>query len=58
MAKLLNAYRADPSLRNACKIRAYDNSHPMAACLLSAVDAETLFLAIAFADGKFKRETV
>ena len=58
MAKLLNAYRADPSLRNACKIRAYDKSHPMAACLLSAVDAETLFLAVAFADSKFNRVSV
>jgi hypothetical protein len=33
MQKLLNAYRATPSLKNAMKLRAYERSHPFVACI-------------------------
>jgi hypothetical protein len=46
MSKLLNAYRTDQSLKNAQKLRAYERSHPMAACLLIAADADLLADAI------------
>ena len=38
MIKLLNAYRADPSEKNAVKLAAYEDKHPMAKCFLSADD--------------------
>ena len=47
MAKLLNAYRADPSLQNAGKIRAYVAKHPMAVCLLTAEDCAVVDAATA-----------
>ena len=38
MIKLLNAYRADPSDKNAEKLVAYDRKHPMAKCFLATDD--------------------
>ena len=38
MIKLLNAYRADPSDKNALRVAAYENKHPMAACFLDTDD--------------------
>lgn len=46
MNKLLAAYRATPTLKNAQKVRSYDRSHPMAACMLSREDADLLADAI------------
>jgi hypothetical protein len=46
MNKLLIAYRANPTFKLAQKIRAYDRSHPFAACLLVPADADTLADAI------------
>ncbi|MHC2284417.1 hypothetical protein [Bradyrhizobium barranii] len=34
MTKLLNAYRAEPTIKNAHAIRAYDRKHPMAMIML------------------------
>ena len=50
MNKLIAAYRASPSLENALKVRAYDRKHPLAACVLTISEAETLRLAIRHAD--------
>jgi hypothetical protein len=49
MTKLLNAYRANRSVSNACKVHAYDRAHMMAACLLSADQCALLADAIAIA---------
>lgn len=38
MIKLLLAYRADPSDKNAAKLVAYDRKHPMAKCFLATDD--------------------
>jgi hypothetical protein len=38
MTKLLNAYRATPTLKNAIKLQMYSKMHPMAVCLLNAED--------------------
>ena len=38
MSKLLNAYRADPSEKNALRLAAYHAKHPMAACFLATDD--------------------
>jgi hypothetical protein len=38
MIKLLNAYRADPSEKNALRLAAYQAKHPMAACFLATDD--------------------
>ena len=46
MTKLLNTYRATPSLANAQKLRSYERKHPMAACLLVREDADLLADAI------------
>ncbi len=46
MIKLLNAYQADPSDKNASKAYAYYNRHAMAACLLTIEQGETLSLVI------------
>lgn len=46
MSKLLTAYRANPSLKNAQKLRAYERSHPMAVCMLPREDADLLADAI------------
>lgn len=46
MTKLLNAYRANPTFNNARKLRAYERSHPMSACMLSREDADLLATAI------------
>lgn len=46
MTKVLKAYRANPTLGNAQKVRAYERSHPMASCMLSDDDRNTLADAI------------
>lgn len=46
MTKLLNTYRANPTLKNAQKVRAYARSHPFSACLLQVADADLLADAI------------
>ena len=46
MQKLLNAYRANLSLDNARKLRAYDRKHPFGACMLTREDSQLLNLAI------------
>jgi hypothetical protein len=46
MTKLLNTYRAAPTLKNAQKVRAYERAHPMAVCLLSKADADLVADAI------------
>lgn len=43
MLKLLNAYRANPTLENAQKIRAYSRKHPFSTCF---ADYDTLADAI------------
>jgi len=46
MAKLLNAYRASPTLNNARKIRAYERKHSFSVCLLSPADQDLVANAI------------
>lgn len=46
MIKLLNAYRADPSDKNAAKLVAYDAKHPMAKCFLAHEDFADLKKAV------------
>jgi hypothetical protein len=46
MTKLLTAYRAAPTLKNAQKLRTYDRSHPMSACMLTREDGDLLADAI------------
>jgi len=46
MSKLLNAYRANPTLKAAQKLRAYSRAHPMAACMLAPADNDLLADAI------------
>lgn len=46
MKKVLDAYRANPTYAKAQKVRAYERSHPMAACMLSKEDADLLADAI------------
>lgn len=46
MAKLLAAYKANPTLKNAQKVRAYDRAHSMAACFCLGADADLLADAI------------
>jgi hypothetical protein len=38
MIKLLNAYRADPSEKNALRLAAYGIKHPMSVCSLAIDD--------------------
>ena len=51
MNKLLNAYRAAPSVINAIKLVRYSYAHPMAACVLSRADADLLAFAGRHAHG-------
>ena len=46
MSKLLAQYRAAPTLKNAQKVRAYERKHPMAVCMLTADESETLKQAV------------
>jgi hypothetical protein len=46
MNKLLTAYRAAPTYKNAQKLRAYDRSHMMASAMLDSADRDTLADAI------------
>jgi hypothetical protein len=42
MKKLINLYRALPTLTNRAKLKAYMAKHPMALCLISEEDANFL----------------
>ena len=42
MQKLIAAYRANPTLENARKLRAYEMKHTMAVCMLPICDINTL----------------
>lgn len=42
MTKLLNAYRAAPTLRNREKLQTYLKRHPMAICLATREECEFL----------------
>jgi hypothetical protein len=42
MKKLLEAYRASPTLKNAQKVRDYNNKHPMAVVLFDEHDAAVI----------------
>jgi hypothetical protein len=46
MTKLLLAYRAAPTLKNAQKLRAYERAHPMSRCMLTVEDGNLLADAI------------
>jgi pyrimidine deaminase RibD-like protein len=46
LSKLILAYYADRSLKNAQKIRAYTRKHPMVSCLLCKQDADVVADAI------------
>lgn len=46
MMKLINAYRADPSLKNAQKLRAYHRAHPMSCSMLYREESDLLADAI------------
>tara|TARA_R110002126_G_scaffold101185_5_gene233126 strand:+ start:617 stop:778 length:162 start_codon:yes stop_codon:yes gene_type:complete len=46
MIKLLNAYRANPSDKNAERLVAYDDKHPMAKCFLAHEDFADLKKAV------------
>lgn len=46
MTKLLTAYAANPSLKMARKLRAHDQAHPMARCMLTVTELELLVSAI------------
>lgn len=50
MRKLLDAYRTNPTLKNAQKLKAYERAHHMAVCLLTREDAEVVYAAIAHAN--------
>ncbi len=50
MNKLIAAYRALPTLKNAERLRAYDRKHPMATCFLDAVEAALVAEAIRHAN--------
>jgi len=40
MTKLIQAYRADRSLKNAQKVRAYERKHPFCRLMLSIEDGD------------------
>jgi hypothetical protein len=42
MIKLLNEYRATPTLKNARKVVAYGRKHPFVLCFMNAADISTL----------------
>ena len=46
MIKLLTRYLSAPTLKAAQAVRAYERSHPMARCMLSTEQADTLATAI------------
>jgi hypothetical protein len=46
MGKLVCAYQANKSVRNAKAIRDYSRKHPMAVCMLSKADADLVADAI------------
>ena len=51
MLKLLNAYRAKPTLETAKKILAYGRKHPFANVLLTPEDSDLLTCALRVAHG-------
>lgn len=57
MRKLLEAYRANPVLKNAQAIRAYDRKHPMAVCMFDVKDGDAIADAIWHANKGTERDT-
>lgn len=49
MKKILEAYRASPTLKNAERVRAYLIKHPMAACLFDEHDSAVIGNAVSLA---------
>jgi hypothetical protein len=47
MQKLINAYKADPSLANAKRVFLHDWKHPFSSIMLNASDSHLLGLIIA-----------
>jgi hypothetical protein len=58
MSKLLTAYRANPTFKNAQKLRAYERAHPMSCCMLSRDESRLLADAIYHANQGFVRPAV
>lgn len=56
MKKLLETYRANPVLKNAQAIRAYDRKHPMASCLFSVADQDAIADAVHHANKGTERD--
>ncbi len=52
MTKLIEAYRADRTLKNAHKLLAHVRKHPMAVCFLMKEDALLLATAIRCAENE------
>ena len=46
MLKLIQAYIADPTLKNAQKIRSYESKHMMAVCMLTVEQRDIVATAI------------
>lgn len=46
MLKLLNAYQADRTIKNAQRIRSYERKHPMCACMLDSTESDLVADAI------------
>lgn len=42
MLKLINAYKAAATVKNAQAIRAYDRKHPMSRCMFEAADQNVI----------------
>lgn len=57
MLKLLNTYTANPTLKNAQKVRAYSRAHPFATCLLTTEQGDLLAEAIHHANSGVKPMT-
>jgi hypothetical protein len=50
MIKLIEKYLANPTYKNAQKVRAYERAHPMARCMLTAEYTDALANAIRHAN--------
>jgi len=46
MHKLIDAYKADPTIKNALRLKRHADVHPMAACMLGVEDTVLLRKAI------------
>ena len=55
MQKVLTVYRANPTFKNAMKVRAYERAHMMAVCMLSREDQALVADCIYHANQGFTR---